>query len=140
MPANAPRNAHPSETAGDVDHASYVKKVLDHYVSAADTPTAARRTDRALAASFHQRGIPLTDVIHAIRLCMLRRHKRSPALDPLEPICSLAYVRPRVEQLQRKPHDPDYVEYVYWSYYWYFIEEPVETAVRSRKAADCDRR
>lgn len=126
MPVNVPSNAHPSETAGDVDRTAYVTTVLDHYVSAADTPTAARRTDRALAASFHQRGVPLTDVIHAIRLCMLRRHKRNPALDPLEPICSLAYMRPMVEQLQRKPHDPGYVEYVYWSYYEYFIEAPRE--------------
>lgn len=127
MPANVPSNAHPSETAGDVDRTAYVTTVLDHYVSAIDTPTAARRADRVLADSFHQGRVPLTDVIHAIRLCMLRRHKRDPALDPLEPICSLAYMRPMVEQLQRKPHDPGYVDYVYWSYYWYFIEEPQET-------------
>jgi hypothetical protein len=126
MPANVPSNAHPSETGGDLDHATYVKTVLDHYVSAADTPTTPRRADRALAASFHRRGVPLTDVIHAIRLCMLRRHKRDPDLDPLEPISSLAYMRPLVEQLQRNPHDPDYVEFVYWSYYCYFIEKPQE--------------
>jgi hypothetical protein len=126
MPANVPSNAHPSETAGDVDHTTYMNTILDHYVSAADTPATARRADRALAGSFHRRGVPLTDVIHAIRLCMLRRHKRDPALDPLEPICSLAYMRPLVEQLQRKPHDPGYVEYIYWSYSSYFIDEPPE--------------
>lgn len=126
MPAHVPKNAHPSETADDVDRATYVETVLDHYVTAADTPTAARPSDRNLADAFYRRRVPLTDVIHAIRLCMLRRHKRDPALDTLEPICSLAYMRPLVEQLQRTPHDPSYVEYVYWSYYWTFIEETQE--------------
>lgn len=118
---------------------TYLKKVIGLYLEAPETPNKARRADWAVAASFYQRDTSLKDIAHAIRLASRRRYCREPELSALEPICSLAYFRPLVENLRRQPHDPDYVEYVHWSYLDE-LDEMVKTAARRRKAAVSDRR
>jgi hypothetical protein len=94
----------------------YLRNVIALYLDAPDTPDRARRADWAIASTFHQRGVSLDDLAHAIRLAILRRHRREARLEDLEPICSLAYFRPLLEHLRHQPHDPGYVEYVRSSY------------------------
>ena len=117
----------------------YLQQVIQLYLQAPDTPRRPRKADWAIATTFHQRGIPLADVGHAICLASLRRHRREPGLMPHEPICSLAYFRPLIDLLQRQPHDPGYVEYIRWSYRKLY-DEMVESAARRQETALSDRR
>ncbi len=94
----------------------YLTQVIASYLDCPDTPSKARRRDWAIATTFYKQNIAATTVAHAIRLATLRRHRRDPGLERLEPIHSLAYFRPLVEHLHQAPHDPGYVEYVGWSY------------------------
>lgn len=94
----------------------YLQQVIESYLDSPDTPSKARRQDWAIATTFYKQGINPATLAHAIRIATLRRHRRHPELEPLDPIQSLAYFRPLTQILHRKPHDPDYVEYVRWSY------------------------
>ena len=94
----------------------YLEQIIESYLDSPDTPTKARRRDWAIATSFYKQGIDPPTLAHAVRLATLRRHRRDPKLEALEPIYSLAYFRPLVQRLHKDPHDPDYVEYVRWSY------------------------
>ena len=95
----------------------YLQQAIESYLDSPDTPNKARRRDWAIAGAFYQQGIPSPILAHAIRIATLRRHRRAPELEPLEPIRSLAYFRPLIEHIhQGVPHDPGYVEYVRWSY------------------------
>ena len=94
----------------------YIEQILKSYLDCPDTPRKARQRDWAIATTFYNQHIDPATVAHAIRLATLRRHRRDPQYEPLEPIRSLAYFRPLVELLQQQPHDPRYVEYTQWSY------------------------
>lgn len=94
----------------------YLRQVLENYLDSPDTPTKARSRDWAIATTFFQLDIDPATVAHAIRLATLRRHRRDPELDSLEPIHSLAYFRPLILHVHQNPHDPGYVEYIQWSY------------------------
>ena len=94
----------------------YLQQVIESYLDSPDTPENARRRDWAIATAFYKQSVAPATLAHAIRLATLRRHRRDPDLEPLEPIGSLAYFRPLIEQLHQTPHDPGYVEYVRWSY------------------------
>jgi hypothetical protein len=99
-----------------VTRRDYLQQLLRLYREAPDTPATPRRRDWAIASELYRRGVPLQVVEQAIQLAALRRHLREPELEPLEPIRSLAYVRPLVEELQRAPLDPDYLDYVAQKY------------------------
>jgi hypothetical protein len=116
----------------------YLAQVIRLYLQAPDTPRKARKADWAIATTFYRRGIPLADVEHAIYLASLRRHRRGQPLTH-EPICSLAYFRPLLEQLQHQPHDPDYVDYIRWTYRRFF-DEMAESAARRQNTALLNRR
>jgi hypothetical protein len=99
-----------------VNRKQYLEQIIESYLDSPDTPTKARKRDWAIATTFYQHGIDLATFAHAVRFITLRRHRRDPDLETLEPIHSLAYFRSLVQRLHREPHDPDYVEYVRWSY------------------------
>jgi len=122
-----------------VSRDEYLRNVIALYLETPDTPRRPRRADWAIASTFHQKGATLDQVAHAIRLATLRRHRREPGLEELEPICSLAYFRPLVEHLRRQPHDPGYVEYVQASYR-ILLKTMAKTAAHRQNAADLDRR
>lgn len=94
----------------------YLEKVIALYLAMPDTPVKPGRNDWAVATTFYQQGIPITDIAHALRLCATRRIMRAPDLPPLERIYSLAYIRETVQGLQSRPHAQDFVEFVGWLY------------------------
>ena len=99
-----------------MNRAAYLERVIVAYLHSPDTPRKARPLDWAVATSFYKRRIPLETVEHAIRLATLRRRLREPDLEPLEPVRSLAYYRPLVQQIQHEPHDPGYIRYTTENY------------------------
>ena len=96
--------------------ADYLAEIIRLYLLAPDTPDEARSRDWAIAGTFYRQGIPLQTVAHAIRLAVLRRHRRDPDLGPLEPVHSLAYYRTVLRQLDPLALDPGYIEFVAASY------------------------
>jgi hypothetical protein len=71
-----------------------------------------RPTDRRLALDLHRKGVPIEILRAAIRLAMLRRVTRDPALPPLAPVRSLYYFRPVLDELLRTPPDPAWLAYI----------------------------
>lgn len=90
----------------------YVAAVLDDYARLSDTPDRPTTTDRRLAARLWQRQVPLTTVRAALLLATARRAARPPSAPPLNPIRSLAYVLPILEELRLSPPDPDYLAHL----------------------------
>ena len=91
---------------------AYIDLVLRLYLAAPDTPNQPRRGDRTLAGRLHQQRIPIELIEHAIALASLRRRMRPADAEPLEPIRSLAYLRPLIEHLRRESLDDGYRQYV----------------------------
>ena len=94
----------------------YLRDVMDAYLDSPDTPIRPAIRDWTLADELYRKRIAPSTVAHAVRLATLRRHRRDPNLEPLEPIRSLAYFKAEIEYLHQHPQDPGYVEYVKWSY------------------------
>jgi hypothetical protein len=90
----------------------YVQQVLDLYRLAPGTRRQLRRSDRQLAGTLHDRGIPLETVHAAIILAVARRTFRSASAPPLEPIATLHYFRPVIDELVAVPPEPDYLSYI----------------------------
>jgi hypothetical protein len=79
----------------------FVEAVLETYVCLPDTPNRTRRDDRYLAIKLYGQAISLFQVKAAMLLATARRHFREPDADPLEPIRSLRYFVPVIEEIQR---------------------------------------
>jgi len=92
--------------------ALYVRHVLDQYRQLPGTLGQVRRTDRRLAEQLHARGIPLPLVEAAFALATCRRLLRSPDAEPLEPVRTMHYFSPVIEELRERPLDPDYGRYL----------------------------
>lgn len=90
----------------------YIERVIRLYRQAPDTPENPRRGDRTIAGQFHQQRVPIEIIEHAIELASIRRRMRSPEYQPLEPIRSLAYLRPLIQHLLRTGVDDNYRQYV----------------------------
>jgi hypothetical protein len=69
-----------------------------------------RRSDRQLAGSLHDRGIPIDIVSAALLLAAARRIFRSGK--PLSPIATLHYISPVIDELLAQSCDPDYIDYL----------------------------
>jgi hypothetical protein len=89
---------------------AYVAEVLRLYCLLSDTPDRPRPPDRRLAAELDRRRVPL-DLIRAAFVVATARRLFSPSA-PLPAIRSLNYFLPILEELQRKPVDPGYVEHL----------------------------
>jgi hypothetical protein len=92
----------------------YIRAVLDLYRGLPQT--AARRrpspADRRLAAELFERHIPLSTLHAACYLALARRTSRPPQAPPLQPIRSLAYFLPVLEEVLHEPLPPGYVSYL----------------------------
>ncbi len=95
------------------DRRPYLVAALRLYLDSPGAPAKASRADWALAATLHQRDIPLDALAHAIRLATLRRARPG---EPLEPVRSLAYYRHVLDLLTPEELDPGYVDYVHYRY------------------------
>lgn len=94
-----------------LSQSAYLKAVLDLYVSLPDTPRRPRPDDRYLALQFHRQALPLVQVEAALLLGLARRVFRDQP-DPLEPIRSLRYFVPLLEEVRRSEVDERYVHYL----------------------------
>lgn len=90
----------------------YIDAVLDTYVSLPDTPNRTRRDDRYLAVTWYRQGTTLFQVKAAMLMAMARRTFRETGQWPLEPIRSLRYFVPLIEEIQRSDIDESYLRYL----------------------------
>lgn len=98
---------HPS-----VSQKEFVDAVLDTYVSLPDTPFRTRSDDRYLAITWYRQGIMLFQAKAAMWMATERRTFREPDAGPLEPIRSLRYFVPLIEEIQHSAIDESYVGYL----------------------------
>jgi len=101
-----------SPPAGPSAEIAFVNAVLAHYLQLPDTPLRTSFADQRLARQLCQRGVSLTMVESALLLGSLRRLTRPADLPPLQPIRSLAYFLPLVEELLAQPLPDGYVDYL----------------------------
>jgi hypothetical protein len=88
---------------------AFCSAVLDGYLALPDTPNRSSRFDRSLAETWFYRQIPLPQIQAAFALALLRRHLRANTTPPLQPIRSLHYFVPVIEEITQ--HDSRYMEY-----------------------------
>lgn len=89
----------------------YIQTVLDLYLSLPSTPERPRRDDRYLATKFYREQVPLLEIECALLLGCARRELQEHE-EPLQPIRSLRYFVPLLEEVQEDWLDPDYVQYL----------------------------
>jgi hypothetical protein len=90
----------------------YICKVLDAYRRTPGTTGAVRRNDRLLAAVLYDRGVSLTVVENALILAASRRIFRPPDAVPLQPIRSLYYLLPVIDEVLQLRISQDYFRYL----------------------------
>lgn len=90
----------------------YVKQLLELFRHTPGTLGQVRREDRRLARQLQERGVSLPTIEEAFTLATARRCLRAPDAPPLDPIRSLHYFVPVIEEVSEK-HLPDgYLEYL----------------------------
>jgi hypothetical protein len=92
--------------------AAYVAELLRLYHTIPSAPLRVRPADRALARSLFQRNVPLEIVRAALLLATSRRIHRPLTAPPLQPVRSLHYYLPVIQELLDVPPPPGYVEYL----------------------------
>ena len=90
----------------------YIDNVLDTYRRTLATTGSVRRNDRLLAAALYDRGIPLSTIQNALVLAASRRIFRAPDAATLQPVRSLHYVLPVVEEVLQLRVSQDYYRYL----------------------------
>lgn len=90
----------------------YVETVLALYRLLPDTPNRHSRYDRRLAAQLWQQKVPLPVIESAFVLTAARRLLRDPSYPPLNPIRSLHYFLPVLEEVLAQPLPPTYLQYL----------------------------
>ena len=101
-------NTHPI----DSNAASYVPTVLALYLSLPETPMRTSAMDHRHARLLQQRDVPLRVVESAFLLASLRRLIRPKDVPPLQPVRSLAYFLPAIEELLADPSPDNYLDYL----------------------------
>jgi len=95
-----------------VERHLYVKAVLDHYRRTPGTLGHARPEDRRLAGILYDRGVSLEQVDAALLLATVRRTFRPKDAPPLNPVRSLYYILPLLDEIRLNPPDPGYLRYL----------------------------
>ena len=90
----------------------YIRKVLNAYCRTPGTSGAVRRNDRLLAAALYDRGVSATTVENALILAASRRIFRPPDAVPLQPIRSLFYLLPVIDEVLQLHISQDYFRYL----------------------------
>ena len=92
---------------------SYVDAVLSAYRSCPGTTGHARRPDRLLAGTLHDRGISLDTIRAAFVLATARRTFRPADAQPLQTIRSLHYFLPVINEILKDNNiDALYIDYL----------------------------
>ncbi|MGH9317679.1 MAG: hypothetical protein ACRD1P_11315 [Thermoanaerobaculia bacterium] len=89
--------------------AQYIHAVLAAYRRSPHALGRVRPADRRLAATLHRTGVPLQTVQDALLLGAARRQAGGASV---EPIRSLYYFCPVIEELMRQPLPPGYADYL----------------------------
>jgi len=89
-----------------------LERLLRLYLALPHTPSRASRYDRRLALELRQRQISWEVVETALLLAIARRCLRDPSLTQLQPIRSLHYFLPVIEEVLTMEISPDYVRYL----------------------------
>lgn len=121
----------------------YQDEVIRLYLKLPDTPNAASRADRKVAAHLFDQDIPLERLAHAMRLATLRRHSRAAEAPPHPPVRALAYYRHVLHHLADDELEHSYQTYVTYRYNELFpqpLPRSEETRPDSQIAALSDRR
>lgn len=95
-----------------LDRKQYVKQLLELYARTPGTPGRVSRTDRRLALSLYDRGVPLLILRKTLLLTCARRTLRAPEAIPLPSIRSLYYFLPVLEELQTDLPPDTYFDYL----------------------------
>lgn len=91
---------------------AYINAVASNYVRLPGTPLRASRRDRQLAAALHERGVPLRVVWAAFVMAAARWAIRGPSQRTLEPIRTLYYFLPVIDEVLATAPEADYVHYL----------------------------
>ena len=94
------------------DRSQYVSAVLEAYRNTPGTLGHVRASDRKLARHFFAARVSLNVVRAAFALAALRRGCRADDADPLEPVRSLHYFKPVIEEVIKLPVDSAYFKYL----------------------------
>jgi hypothetical protein len=89
----------------------YATRVLDRYRMLHGTLRRTLRQDRNLALRLYDRGVPFHKIEDAFILALARRTFRSKS-EPIEPIRSLHYFLPLLQELEVEPPRPEYLAYL----------------------------
>jgi hypothetical protein len=89
----------------------YATRVLERYRTLPGTLPRILRQDKNLALRLYDRGVPIQKVEDAFVLALARRTFRSSS-DPIEPIRSLHYFIPVIQELELEPPLPEYLAYL----------------------------
>jgi hypothetical protein len=90
----------------------YINAVLSAYNNMPETPPKPTAGDRKTARGLLARRVPLHTVQTALVLGSLRRLARPPDYPRLQPIRSLAYFLPVIDELENAPVSEDYESYL----------------------------
>jgi hypothetical protein len=104
-----------SADIADPDRAQYVAAVLEAYRTNRTTHGHVRAADRRLAAELFDSRISLQVVLAALALAALRRCLRPIDTAPLEPVRSLHYFKPVIDEILRFP-EPIYINHILAKY------------------------
>jgi hypothetical protein len=96
----------------EISKQDYVRRILEAYRTTPGTAGVVRRNDRILAANLYDRGVEPLIVENALVLAAARRLFRRPNAPPLQPIRSLHYLTPVIEEVLRLCVSEDYFRYL----------------------------
>ena len=91
---------------------TYVQTVLKAYLDLPETPLRSRPADRRLVPQLYDRALPLKTIQTALLLASARRLTREPQAPPLQPIRSLHYFIPVIEEVLSLPLPDNYLPYL----------------------------
>lgn len=90
----------------------FIQAVLEMYLALPDTPNVFSSHDFYVAKLWFDQGISLLQVQQAITLAQIRRGFRRSDDPPLNPIRSLHYFVPIIQEIQCQPMDDKYFRYL----------------------------
>ena len=107
---------------------TYVDSVVRNYLRLPGTPLRASRRDRRLAAALHDRCLPLRVVWAAFVMAGVRWALRSPQQRKLDPIRTLFYFLPAIDEALSTPLEPGYIQYLAAKLRPFVIEKEAQLA------------
>jgi hypothetical protein len=96
----------------EISKRDYTHRILDAYRRTPGTSGAVRTNDRILAARLYDRGVPAETVENALVLAASRRIFRKPTAPPLQPIRSLYYLLPVIDEVRKLRISQDYFRHL----------------------------